>query len=162
MRHEQIHAKGSYEKIDVAAVWPAATQIAPFPIPDIERPFDPEGFHAAPSAPDVPAGVGGLIVASYAALIAAFAFATVGSRESIFMIVVSALFVVTYFTVPRIFLRIEPKAGTRPTLERFLSEGMVTMTGHSSGRDALVQMLIVPVFLTMAVLAMGIAAAFIF
>ena len=161
MRHEQIRAYDSYDRVDVAAVWPATTQVAPLPIPDIERPFDAEGFRAAPSAPDVPAGVGALIAAAYAALIAAFAFATVGSRESVFMIVISALFVVTFFTIPRIFLGTEAGTGARPSFERFLSEGMATMTGHSSGRDALVQMLIVPVFLTMGVLAMGIAAAFI-
>lgn len=162
MRHEQIYDSNSYEKVDVAAVWPATVQLAPLPIPDIDRPFDADAFCAAPSAPDMPAAVGGLIAAAYAALIAAFAFATVGSRESIFMIVISALFVVAYFTVPRIFLRIEPEAGKRPTLERFLSDGIATMTGHTGGRDALVQMLIVPVFLTMGVFAMGIAAAFIF
>lgn len=159
MRYEQVHAGTSYEKVDVAAVWPATAQLAPLPIHDIGRPLVADAFRAAPSAPDMPAAAGGLIAAAYAALIAAFA--TVGSRESIFMIVVSALLVVAYFTVPRIFLRIEPAAGRRPTLGRFLSDGIATMTGHTSGRDALVQMLIVPVLLTVGVIAMGIAAAFI-
>lgn len=161
MRHEQIHARDSYTSIDVAAVWPAAAQFAPLPVPEIEHAIA-EDFRAAPSTPDLPVAVGKLIVTAYAALIAAFAFATIGSRESIFMIVVAALFVVAFFTVPRIFLRTEPKSGRRPTFERFLSQGMSTLTGHSSGRDALVQMLIVPVFLTLGVLAIGIAAAFIF
>ena len=160
MRYEQIHAGTSYEKVDVAAVWPASAQLAPLPLHDIDRPLRADAFRAV-SAPDMPAAAGGLIAAAYAALIAAFALATVGSRESIFMIVVSALFVVAYFTVPRIFLHIEPAAGRRPTLARFLSDGIATMTGHTSGRDALVQMLIVPVLLTVGVIAMGIAAAFI-
>ena len=159
MRHEQFHLGDSYEKVDVGALWPSVIQVAPLPIPDVKQPCDAERFRAAPSAPDVPIGVGGLIVASYAALIAAFAFTTVGSRESVFMVVISALFVVTFFTVPRIFLRVEPRSGAHPNLERFLSEGMSTFTGHSSGKAALVQMLIVPVFLTMGVLAMGIAVA---
>ena len=161
MRYEQIHAGTSYEKVDVAAVWPASAQLAPLPLHDIDRPLVADAFRAAPSAPDIPAAAGGLIAAAYAALIAAFALATVGSRESIFMIVVSELFVVAYFTVPRFFLHIEPAAGRRPTLARFLSDGIATMTGHTSGRDALVQMLIVPVLLTVGVIAMGIAAAFI-
>ena len=131
MRYEQIHAGTSYEKVDVAAVWPATAQLAPLPLHDIDRPLRADAFRA------------------------------VGSRESIFMIVVSALLVVAYFTVPRIFLHIEPAAGRRPTLARFLSDGIATMTGHTSGRDALVQMLIVPVLLTVGVIAMGIAAAFI-
>jgi len=161
MRHEQIKVKDSYGKVDVAAVWPSTGQVAPLPIPDIEPSAAQEVFRAAPAAPDVPAGVGILIAGSYAALVAAFAFATVASSHSIFMIVISALFVVTFFTVPRIFLGTEPKSGRRPTLERFLSQGMETLTGHSSGRDALVQMLIVPVSLTLGVIVMGIAAAFI-
>ena len=38
---------------------------------------------------------------------------------------------------------------------------MRTFTGHSSGGAALVQMLMVPAFLTLAVLAIGAAAAII-
>jgi hypothetical protein len=53
------------------------------------------------------------------------------------------------------------EAGTnrRPTLESFLGEGMMTYTGHSTGGAALVQMLIVPVGLTAAAIAMGVIAA---
>lgn len=159
MRHEQIKIRDSYVKVDAPAVWPASTQVAPLPIPDVEQAAEP--FRAAPSSPDVPAAVGGMIAASYAALVAAFALATVASAHSVFMIVISALFVVTFFTVPHIFLRTEAFEGRRPTLDRFLEEGIATLTGHTSGRDALVQMLIVPVFLTLGVLTMGIAAAFI-
>lgn len=162
MRHEQIADRGSYNKVDVAAVWPVAPQMVPVPVPDMEAPQERQAFAPTPAAPDVPAGVGALIVGSYLSLIAAFAFATAGSAHSIFMITISALFVVTFFTVPRIFLKVEPKSGRRSTLEQFLAEGMDTLTGHSSGGAALVQMLIVPVFLTLAALAMGIAASFIF
>ena len=41
----------------------------------------------------------------------------------------------------------------------FLREGMETMTGHSTSAAALVQMLIVPVMLTLGIAAMGVAAA---
>jgi hypothetical protein len=162
MRHEQIAASGSYNKIDIAAVWPVAPQVAPVPVPDAVEPEGRAPFAPTPSAPDVPAGVGVMIVASFVSLLAAFAFATVGSAHSIFMITISALFLVAFFTVPRIFLKIEPKSGARPTLERFMAEGMETLTGHSSGRAALIQILIVPVLLTFGALAMGIAASFIF
>lgn len=162
MRHEQIAARDSYNNVDVAAVWPVVPQMAPLPLPDAEAPQEQKPFVSTPSAPDVPAGVGVLIVAAYASLVAAFAFATAGTGHSIFMITISALFVVTFFTVPRIILGVEPKNGGRPSLERFLAEGMDTFTGHSSGRAALVQILIVPVFLTLGALAMGIAASFIF
>lgn len=161
MRHDQISARDAYGEADIAAVWPVGIQLIPLPIPEIERLDGDPVFRSAPAVPDVPAAVGKLIVGSYAALIAAFAIATVGSRDSIFTISISALFVVMYFLVPRLMLGIEPESGVRPSFDRFMRDGMDTLTGHSSGKAALVQILIVPVFLTLAVLTMGIAAAII-
>ena len=157
MRHQQIADKASYEKVDIAAVWPAGAQVAPLPVPDVEAAVEP--FRAAAAAPDVPAGVGVLIAGSYAALVGAFAVATMGSKESWFQLAIVVTFLVAFFTVPRLFLAIEPKETRRPSLERFMAEGMETLTGHSSGRAALVQMLVVPVLLTFAALAMGVTAA---
>ncbi len=161
MRHEVLKVRDSFDMVDVAAVWPAGAQVAPLPISEIEQPADREAVYGAPAAPDVPAAVGGLIVAAYVSLIAAFALATVASRESIFMIVVAAFFVFMFFSVPRLFFRFEADHGVRRSFSRFMSDGMQTFTGHSSGGAALVQMLIVPVFLTLGVIAMGIAAAII-
>jgi hypothetical protein len=166
MRHARELDKASYSKVHVAAVWPS-TNLVPLPILDVEEPqrAPPQAearvaaFMPTPAAPDMPAAVGAILFAAYAALIGAFALATVASAYSIYMITISALFVVTFFTVPRIFFGIEPKAGRRPSLGRFMHDGVQTLTGHSSGKDALVQMLIVPVFLTFAALAMGVAAA---
>ena len=112
-----------------------------------------------PAAPDVPTGAGVLIVAAYCALLTSLALASVASRESAFAIAIAALFLVAFFTVPRLFFGIEPAKQRRPSLDRFMHEGMETLTGHSSGRDALIQMLIVPVLLTMGILAMGVASA---
>lgn len=159
MRHEQIKQAESYNKVDIAAVWPASAQVAPAPIPEAEPAFSPETFRAAPAAPDVPAGVWRLLVAAYAGLLATFALATAGSAQSLFAIAICAVFLVAFFTVPRLFLAQEPKSGRPTTFEQFLAEGMETLTGHSSGAEALVQMLIVPAFLTLGVVAMGIAAA---
>ncbi len=100
-----------------------------------------------------------MIAASYMALIGALFVATVGSLSSIFAITIAALFVVIFFTVPRIFLAVEPMTERRPGLGKFLTRGMQTLTGHSIGPAALVQMLVVPVFLTLAVLAMGMIIA---
>ena len=162
MRHDQIHRKDSYNMVDIAAVWPAGAQVAPLPVPDIDEPAADAPFAPTPSSPDIPVAVGGLIAASYAALIAAFALATVGSAESIFAITVSALFVLAFFTVPRIILAVEPKQGRRPSFHRFMSDGIETLTGHCSGGAALVQMLIVPVSLTLGTLVIAVAASFIF
>ena len=68
---------------------------------------------------------------------------------------------VVFFTVPRIFFAIEPNGERRVSFDRFLAHGIDTFTGHNSGKAALVQMLIVPVLLTLGVLAMGIVISFV-
>ena len=159
MYREQLVAKQGYDSMDVAAVWPTSASVAPFLVPEMESIHQRLDFRATPAAPDVPAAVGGLIAASYAGLIAALAVATIGSAESIFVIVIVALFVVAFFTVPRIFFAVERDSGVRASFDDFLNKGMDTLTGHNSGKAALVQMLIVPIMLTLGVLAMGITIA---
>lgn len=148
MRYEPDTFERRQPVDETAVAWLAPT-IAPFPLGDLEP------ARAAPAAPDVPASVGGMIAASYAALIGALFVATAGSASSIFAIAIAALFVAIFFTVPRIFFAVEPMTEQRPGLGKFLKRGMETLTGHSSGPAALVQMLVVPAFLTLAVLAMG-------
>ena len=109
-----------------------------------------------PAAPDIAPAVGGLIVAAYVSLVLVlFTFFT-GSLTAMFAVTIAAGFVAIFFAVPRIFLAIEPKAGRRPSLPEFMEKGLHTLTGHSGGRDALLQMLIVPVLLAFGLLAMGI------
>jgi hypothetical protein len=158
MRHEKIVRPTAVDEVEIAAVWPASAQVAPAPIPET---FSAENFRPTPAAPDVPASVGAMIVAANAAVIGALYFATAGTAFSIFMITISALFVVAFFTVPRIFLGVEPKSHPRTSLDRFLHQGIETLTGHTGGRDALVQILIVPVLLAAGIFVMGIAAAII-
>jgi hypothetical protein len=158
MRHDQIHDEASYARVDIAAVWPASSLVAPAPLPEAQPAEKREAFMPTPAAPDVPAAVGGLIAASYFSLLGAFTVATVGSAESILAIVVCVAFMIAFFTVPRLFFGIEPKAGRRPSFDRFMREGMETLNGRCGGRDALIQMLIVPVLLTLAVIAIGIVA----
>ena len=109
-----------------------------------------------PAAPDVAAGVGGLIVASYVALVLVFFAFFTGSLTALFAVTIAAGFVAIFFTVPRIFFALEPDQTRRPSLSAFMHRGIDTLTGHSSGPDALVQMMIVPVLLTLGLLAMGI------
>ena len=159
MYREQLVARQGYDSMDVAAVWPTSASVAPFTVPEMQPTHQRLDFRATPAAPDVPAAVGGLIAASYAGLIAALAVATIGSAQSIFVIVIAALFVVAFFTVPRIFFAVERDSGVRASFDDFLNKGMDTLTGHNSGKAALVQMLIVPIMLTLGVLAMGITIA---
>lgn len=158
MRHERALDKGNYSKVEAPSLWASGAQLVPMPITEVEE-REPAAQMPTPSAPEIPAAVGGMIVLAYAALIGAFAVATVGSAESLFAVTISALFAVAFFTVPRIFLAVEPKAKKRSSFDRFMLDGIETLTGHNSGPAALVQMLIVPVLLTFAALAMGIAAA---
>ena len=153
MRYEPETFEGRQPADETAVAWLGTTTLAPLPLNEAEP------IQAASAAPDVPASVGGLIAGSYMALIGALFLATAGSLSSIFAIAIAALFVVIFFTVPRIVFSVEPMTERRPSLGKFLKRGMQTSTGHSSGAAALVQMLIVPVFLTFAVMTMGLIIA---
>jgi hypothetical protein len=115
-------------------------------------------FRSAAGMPDVPVGVGRMIVACYVAMAIAFAVGTSGGRDIDFALIIVGLFVAMYFTLPRILLGLEPKGAKRPSLERFLSEGMMTYTGRTGGVSALTQILIVPVCLVAAAVAMSAVA----
>lgn len=144
------------------SVWPVLQpeRAAADPVPavvDDALPFRPES-----SSSDVPAAVGGLMFAVYAALIGALWLATTGPGKSGFMIVIAVFFLLVFFAVPLIILRQEPSNGSRPALHRFLSEGLATHTGHCSGKAALIQILIVPALLMLGILAIALEIAFIF
>jgi hypothetical protein len=155
MRHEQISAKDSYTKVDVAAVWPGSA--ASRPVRQADEGSD--SFEATAAAPDVPASVGVMIVASYVMLVSTFALGLIASAYSVYMITISFLFLGAYFTIPYLFLRQERGTIRRPSLNRFMRKGIDTLTGHCTGGAALVQMMIVPVLLTFGAMAMGITAA---
>lgn len=142
-----------HQPVDETAVAWLAPTIAPLPLSDVAP------ARAAPAAPDVPGSVGAMIAASYVGLIVALYVATAGSLSSVFAIAIAAFFVAIFFTVPRIFFAVEPMSEQRPGFSKFLKRGMETLNGPSSGPAALVQMLVVPVFLTLAVLAMGLIVA---
>jgi len=155
MRHENV----STARI-AAAAWPSTMDGLVLAEPAaLETRADQVAAAPAmpcPAAPDVPAGVGRLIVAAYASLILVFFALFAGSLLALFAITVCAGFVAIFFAVPRIFFAVESDASRRPSLPSFMRRGLATLTGHSSGRDALVQMLIVPVLLTLGLLAIGI------
>ena len=51
-----------------------------------------------------------------------------GSAESVFVIVIVGLFVITFFTVPRIVFAVERNSGDRASFDDFLCWGMNTFT----------------------------------
>ena len=158
-----LHERISEAKI-AAAAWPAGFESL-VPMEPVEPKLEAEAQAAdpgfTPAAPDVAAGVGGLIVAAYAGLILVFFAFFTGSFLATMMVTIAAGFVAIFFTVPKIFFALEPDSGRRrPSLSDFMYRGMDTLTGHSSGAEALGQMLIVPVLLTFGLLIMGIAGAY--
>lgn len=153
MRHERI----AEAKI-AAAAWPTTMEglmlVEPPETAIVQEPARQAGPTAA--APDIAPGVGRLIVAAYVFIVLVlFTFFT-GSLSAMFAVTISAGFVTIFFAVPRIFFSVEPEAGRRPSLPEFVEKGVNTFTGHSSGKDALLQMLIVPVLLSLGLLVMGI------
>lgn len=110
---------------------------------------------SAPAASDVPIAAGLFMVGSYAAIMGAFAV-TIHGAHADFAILIGAFYLVMFFAVPTVMLRIESRDDRRPSLGEFVDNGMATAGGHISGAGALTQMLIVPVLLVFAILAMGI------
>jgi pimeloyl-ACP methyl ester carboxylesterase len=156
MRHERISTTNV-----AAAAWPAGIERLVLTAPTPSETPSAEQVFARPetAVPDIAPGVGRLIVGAYAGLLTVlFAFFT-GSALALFAVTIAAGFAIAFFTVPILFLRVEADRSRRPSLDGFLYQGMQTLTGHCSGRDALVQMLVVPVLLTFGLAAMGIAGA---
>ncbi len=89
------------------------------------------------------------------ALLAA-AVVTIRGARADFAIVIAAFYLAMFFAVPAVFLGVESGGARRPSFLEFLDRGIDTANGRISGAGALVQMLIVPVLLAFAILAMGI------
>ena len=162
MRYQPIDPKAPAPDIAIAAVWPSFEEALlnrqpPEQGRDRLGLDDPSpAFSPAAAAPDVPAAVGRLIIAPYAALLGVFFAFFAGSPLAFFSIAVCAIFVAMYFAVPRIFFAVEADPSRRPSLSQFMHGGIQTLTGHTTGRDALIQMLIVPALVTFGLMTMGI------
>lgn len=109
----------------------------------------------APAAPDMPKAAGVMLIAAYGALMGAFVVTIHGARAD-FAMVIAIFYLAMFFAIPAAFLRMEGHRTRRPDLVQFLDRGIDTATGRISGGGALVQMLIVPTLLALAVFAMGI------
>ncbi len=160
MRYQPIDSKAASPDSPVAAVWPSFEEalLSRQPL-ELDLVRDKEAAPAvssAPAAPDVPAAVGRLVVAPYVALLGVFFALFAGSPLALFSIAICSVFVAMYFAVPRIFFAVEADPARRPSLSQFMHGGLQTLTGRTSGKDALIQMLIVPVLVTFGLMTMGI------
>ena len=107
------------------------------------------------AAPDVPAAVGWMILGVYALIMAVFLTLFARDTEAGLMVAVSGVYFTVYLGVPAAFFRAEARSGDID-LKRFLRDGLNTWTGHVSGIEAIVQILLIPVALTIALTAIGI------
>ncbi len=121
------------------------------PVAVDRAPFLPES-----SVPDLPVGVGMLVVAAYGAILGAFLLAFAGDAEVGLVIGVCAVYLAVYLGVPAVMLRIEPKIARRPDMGDFLDKGLDTWTGHVTAKEALAQMLTIPAALTVAAVGIGV------
>lgn len=113
------------------------------------------GLQPAPAAPDMPKAAGVMLIVAYGALMGAFVVTIHGARAD-FAMVIAIFYLAMFFAIPAAFLSMERDRTRRPDLVQFLDRGIDTATGRISGSGALVQMLIVPTLLALAVFAMGI------
>jgi hypothetical protein len=155
MKYQRLDVETCVENEAVAAVWPTAAldKMAP---PATAATAKTDTFAGTPAMAGVAIGVCRLIVGSYAALILVFFALFANSPAAMFAIAICAFFVGMFFAVPRIFLVVEAAPQRRPSFDRFMRTGLATLTGRTGGRDALLQMLIVPVLLTLGLAAMGV------
>jgi hypothetical protein len=159
MRHEQLRQAESFDLVDLAAIWPNGA--APgAPLGEIERAVRARPARGEAAVPDLPVAAGKALIGVYGGVMGAFVLTMATGGEASFAIAVGAFYLAIFLGVPALFLRIEPGAQKRPGLKDFLEQGMDTATGPISGAGALVQMLIVPVLLTVAILAIGTIALF--
>jgi len=140
MRQQELGNSSAYEVVDAPALSNPSTKLRKQP---------------TPAVPDMPKAAGLLMIAAYGALMGAFAVTIHGARAD-FAIVIGAFYLLMLIAVPAAMLGFENDRSRRPDLLEFLGRGIDTATGRISGGAALVQMLIVPVLLVFAILAMGI------
>ena len=152
MRHEQVNNRDTFDVIEVSTLEIGTS--AALAGADLRPDCKPEA-----AVPDVPPAVGLMMIAVYVAIVALFALTIANSGLAPFMIAIDVMFMAAFFTVPYMMLKLERDPSRRPSMSRFMAQGMQTYTGHVSGGGALVQMFVVPGLLAGAVVAMGIIVA---
>ena len=100
-------------------------------------------------------GVFKILGAINVAILAAFWFTLRGDPEALFMVAISGVYLAAYLGTPFVMNRVAPiePAQQKPFAE-FLAEPFETWTGRVSGREATIQILLVPTAVLLAVLGM--------
>jgi hypothetical protein len=139
-----------YEVEDFEEVVPAAKPKAPTPA---RVPQDLSHGHLC----DLPPCVHGLTLGVWAVFFLVLWVTFWSSGNALFMIAVSTTYGAVFFGVPAIMARMHPeRPRAHSTVIQFLRGRFTTLYGPVSGADALVQILIVPVAITVGAIAIGI------
>lgn len=124
----------------------------------VVRPLDPPvraDVVGEAAVPDVPAAVGWMILGVYALIVSSFLLLFARDMEAGLMVAIGGVYFTVYLGVAAVFLRTEGRSGDID-LKHFLKDGLHTWTGHVSGFEAIVQILLIPVALTIAITTIGI------
>jgi hypothetical protein len=104
----------------------------------------------------LPNAVYGLFIACWALLLGVFAAVFEGNAQTLFNLGVVLFTGVMFFGVPIVISRAGPKkAATAPGLADFLRGKFDTLTGPIAGVEALAQVLLVPVCLSLGAIAIA-------
>ena len=97
---------------------------------------------------EMPKALYGITVGLYLGFVMIMALG-LRSPTLVIPMVIFAFFIIAGFSLPAIWTRLAPNAGQKPPLSlgRLFQHGIMTHTGLLSGRDATVQMLILPVLI---------------
>jgi len=133
-------------------------QRTPHPDFQVRRPLDrPAAAVAAPIESVMHPHVYRIALACWACLLAVFWATFWVSSNALFQVVIGTVYAVIFFGVPYEMSRIYPgKRTSDKSLWQFMAEPFRTRTGTMHGYEALLQVVLVPVILTIGGTAIGI------
>ena len=152
MKTEQSLLKNPVEPV---ATMPSALSHGAVPAAEYLRPAAPAHARSRVYA-DIPPSVYMAFIACWTALVAVFWFTFAESPNAAFMVAISTAFAIMFFGVPIALYRLgyqKPVSG--PSLYSFLNGRVQTLTGPLDGFDALVQVVLIPVCLTIGAAAIS-------
>jgi hypothetical protein len=120
--------------------------------------FEPAHASAAVSTDQMYPGVFGLAAAAYGAMMLSFWLLFVSDVGTFLSLAVCTAYFGMYFGVPAVMHRVARQAETQVaggSLGQFLRSDLETITGPISGWAAVTQVLVIPVSLTVGIIAMG-------
>ncbi len=107
---------------------------------------------------ELPIALYGATVGLYLAFLAIM-FAGLATPGLIIPMAIFTIFIVGMFGVPAVWTRLKDNQSKPMTMGGFAQKGIMTNTGHCTARDAMIQMLILPVLIVLWACAVVVIAA---